>query len=195
MRPLKPLFLLVLSLSVVIGCQTDRERLNIGDREKVDVPDGLFPDGSGRPTVGRGYAVAKVSRKFGPEKDKLTEDPALMFEMLALFEWLINDLRHFDNSIPAWKLRDLLDVRNDLRDVLNLPRDMPPNDAINRYYSMSKFMALTMDSSSQNVNEPEEISARREIIGKYKGKITALMKRIARRENQETAKQSEEKEK
>lgn len=185
MKGLNPSIAVIVLSVVLTACQTDRERYKIGFRQPVTVPVGLFPEGGGLPTLGRGYAGTLIGRKFGPEKDMLAKDPVLTFKMLALFEWFMNDLTSIDMPVPPHKMRELLDVRDDLRDMLSLPRDVSTSEAIGKLYSMSKFMGVSKITSKSNSNEPEEFYARRELITKYKGKVTALMKRLARNKNEE----------
>ena len=175
--------LIVLLLVGVGSCQTDWEQLEIGEREQIVLPEGLFPPEDGEPTIGRGYATTQLSANFGKETGKLAGDPALTFKMLALFEWLVNDIRHWsENRMPPYKIRELIDVKDDLRDMLNIPRSLTANDAIRRLYSMSKFMKAVHGGAKATDSEPKEISARRELLKEYKGKITNIMKRLSRKE-------------
>jgi len=171
------IFSIGLSLLILTGCQTDRQRYNIQDPEPVTLPEGLMPaDKAVSPEFGRGYAGEMVSMYFGPKKDLLQTDPALTFHMLALFEYLTNELQHYAAGVAPYQMVELIDARNELREVIGLPKDISANDAINQLYSMSKFMVLA--SSQKTVEESEEITTRRKIIGKYKAQITLLLKKI-----------------
>jgi len=186
-----PVWLISLVLLATAGCQTDRERYNIQDPEPVTIPSGLMPaDKASSPEFGRGYAGEMVSMYFGPKKDEMVEDPVLTFHMLALFEYVVNELQHFSTGVKPYQLNELNKSRTELREVIGLPKEISVNDAVNQLFSMSKFM--TVVASQKQTEENPETSARRELIGKYKGRITLLLKKL---KSQKDADQGQPKEK
>ena len=99
-----------------------------------------------------------------------------MFLGLALYEFLINKLQHWDSGMPPYMMVDLLKSRKETREAIGLPKDISVNDAINQLYSMSKFMELA--GPHEKIEESAEVSARRDVIGKYKARVTLLLKKL-----------------
>jgi hypothetical protein len=86
---------------------------------------------------------------IGADQEKLKEDPELMFLGLALYEFLINKLQHWDSGMPPYMMVDLLKSRKETREAIGLLKDISANKAINQLYSMSKSMGF---ANSQEKN-------------------------------------------
>lgn len=141
--------LLMVSVVLLSACQTGKEQYNIGNHEKIELPEGLF----GKSVNKRKWAVREVSYYFQAGKDKLTSNPALMMKQMAYFEYLVNDLKR-GHDVPAQKLRKLLDTRDDLRKMILIPSETTASDAINQLFSMSKMMAVTtIDTTMVDSND------------------------------------------
>ena len=101
----------LIAVAVVLsGCQSDRQRYQIGDHENVQVPEGFFPEMA----IERSWASGKVIYNFQANRKKMTEDTALTLEVMAYFEWLANDLRS-GHEVSPYQVRKVLDARNELR--------------------------------------------------------------------------------
>jgi hypothetical protein len=162
---------------LAIGCQSHRERYNIQDPKPVTVPIGLMPVGMETvPEFARTHAGKMVSQYFGWQQELTAKDPVLTFRGIALFEYLINGLHAWDVGVPVYVLLKLQKSREDIRELIGLPKDISVNDAINQLYSMSKFMELA--GPHEKIEESAEVSARRDVIGKYKARVTLLLKRL-----------------
>lgn len=186
MKTLFPLAVLTFAI-LTGGCETDRVRYNIQNPEPVTVPAGLFPGGLvGVPEMARQRIGKMVTKYFVRQREQTAKDPALMFRALAMYEYLINDFQHWTSGVPPYKMVDLLNSREDIRELIGLPKDISANDAINQLYSMSKFMDLA--GSQEKIEESDEVSARREVIGKYKAQITLLLKKLKSQQDRETSK-------
>ena len=176
MKTLIPLVVLMFTI-LASGCETDRTRHNIQDPEPVTVPIGLMPEGIETvPEFARIHAGEMVSQYFGWQRELTAKDPVLTFRGLALFEYLINGLHAWDVGLPVHVLLKLQKSREDIRELIGLPKDISVNDAINQLYSMSKFMELA--GPQEKIEESAEVSARRDVIGKYKARVTLLLKRL-----------------
>jgi len=183
MKTLIPLVVLMFTI-LASGCETDRTRHNIQDPEPVTVPIGLMPEGIETvpefaktvPEFARIHAGEMVSQYFGWQRELTAKDPVLMFRGLALFEYLINALHDWNAGVPVYILLELQKSREDIRELIGLPKDISVNDAINQLYSMSKFMELA--GTHEKIEESAEVSARRDVIGKYKARVTLLLKKL-----------------
>jgi len=176
MKTLVPLIVLMFTI-LASGCKTDRTSHNIQDPEPVTVPIGLMPVGMETvPAFARTHAGQKVSQYFGWQRELTAKDPVLTFRGLALFEYLINSLQDWRSGVKASALVELLKAREDIRELIGLPKDISVNDAINQLYSMSKFMELA--GPQEKIEESTEVSARRDVIGKYKARVTLLLKKL-----------------
>ena len=176
MKTLIPLIVLMFTI-LASGCKTDRTSHNIQDPEPVTVPIGLMPEGIETvPEFARIHAGEMVSQYFGWQRELTAKDPVLTFRGLALFEYLINSLQDWRSGVKASALVELLKAREDIRELIGLPKDISVNDAINQLYSMSKFMELA--GPQEKIEESAEVSARRDVIGKYKARVTLLLKKL-----------------
>jgi len=173
-----PFLLVVLTFAILVsGCQTDRERYNIQDPEPVTIPVGMMPAGlENNLEFSRTHAGQTVKLYFGAHLEKLKKDPEFMFQGLALYEFLINELQHWDSKVPPYMIVDILKSRKEIREAIGLPKDISANKAINQLYSMSKFMAYA--NTQERKKESADVAARRDVVEKYKAKVTFLLKKI-----------------
>ena len=65
-----------------------------------------------------------------------------MFLGLALYEFLINKLQHWDSGMPPYMMVDLLKSRKETREAIGLLKDISANKAINQLFPMSKSMGF-----------------------------------------------------
>ncbi|MDP6785568.1 MAG: hypothetical protein QGI13_00425 [Rhodospirillales bacterium] len=159
----------LIAVAVVLsGCQSDRQRYQIGDHENVQVPEGFFPEMA----IERSWASGKVIYNFQANRKKMTEDTALTLEVMAYFEWLANDLRS-GHEVSPYQVRKVLDARNELRRMVRIPPETSTTEAIAQLYSMSKFLKL---ASANKGEEAPEIAQRRQLLIRTKGQVDKLIR-------------------
>jgi hypothetical protein len=103
----------------------------------------------------------------------MTKDTALTMEVMAYFEWLANDLRS-GNEVSPYQVRKVLDARNELRQVVQIPPELSTTKAIAQLYSMSKFLKLMRGAKREEV---PEIAKRRQLLLRTKGEIDKLIEK------------------
>ncbi len=166
--------LIVMAFAILVvfisGCQTDRERYNIGRSEKVNEPVGLFPKNVNK----RKWATNEVVYYFQKNREKMLADTSLTLKLIAIFEWLVNDLRD-DFDVPPHSIRKVLDARDQLRGMVNIPVDMSVEMAMSQLHSMSKFVAFAATNS-----EPEtpEVAERRKLLMQAKARAQHLIEQV-----------------
>lgn len=177
------LFLIVglpLAAVVLAACQTDRQRLGIGDAEVFEPPVGLFGAEVTHRDVRQSDAAGQVIYYFQSHPEMMEGDVAVTLKTIALFEWLSNDM--LDRyEIPAYKIRRLIDARNEIRRAVGIPEDMPTSQAVAQLHSMSRVMARASDVRR---DEPDDIRQRRQLLVRLKAATWTLFKESAKARQQ-----------
>lgn len=154
------------------ACQTDRERLNIGNASEITPPADMFPQYSDR----QKYAGAIVSYNFKANRAALTEDPAKLFRTVAYFEYLVNELKQPGTFVTPDKVRDAIDARDDIRSFFDISPAETTQDVIDETFAMAKLLDAM---GPRTAFEPTDVASRRSVIAQTKAKIDSLIKKIA----------------
>ena len=159
----------VLGLGLLTGCVSDQTTYAVERYEKIREPKGLFPSRSEKRT----RALTSVSYYFKAGKEKFLKTPHLTFQVLTYFEWLLNDVKK-EPSLNKQRLARLLEARAEIREALGLDKNISVQEAIDQYYSMSKFMIAV---GQFDVGGESEEAKRRKSISSIKFKLTEMLKR------------------
>ena len=165
---------LALGLLLLAGCETDAVRFDVGKKEPIDLPQGLFPDT--KYIDKRKWATTTVTENFQYHPERLEGNLPLTLKSIAYFEYLANDLRD-SADVPPRSMRDLLNARDQLRELLKVPSDETSSNALNQMFSMSKLMAVYGPKPKKQDKEPE-VAKRREVLNEVNGKMETLMNQI-----------------
>ena len=157
---------IMLSGFALTACQSERENLNIGLPEKIDFYEGLFPENVTSKIAKQKNATTNVIDAFKNNPASIKGKPAETMHKLALFEWLANDLKG-NHSIPAYKIRKILDTRNQLREKLGFTEQDTAGYVIARLMSMSRFMKVIV-SQNTNAGIDPAYQEQRELLSKLK---------------------------
>ena len=168
-RNLVVIFALVVGAAALLGCQTDRQRYNIGEWERPIEPEGLFPSNVDKAN----WSAKQVTANFRDNPEKMMNDPSLTMRTLVYFEWLANDLKA-NYDVDAFQVRKLLDARNELRGMLKIPADASSNETMFELYAMSKFLAIVASGQGDSEEAPE-LAERRQFLVKAKGQVSKLL--------------------
>lgn len=159
----------LVAVALLVGCQTDRQRLNIGQWERPVEPEGLFPENIDKAK----WSATQVTSNFRDSPEKLADDPSLTLRTLVYFEWLANDLK-VNYDVDPKQVRKVLDARNDLRSTLRIPPDQGTNESMAQLNSMSKFLAAAVQGATKN-DEAPEVADRRRLLVKTRGQVSKLL--------------------
>lgn len=165
---------LALGLLLLAGCDSAAVRFDVGKKEPIDLPQGLFP--ANQYIDKQNWATTIVIENFQYHPERLEGNLALTLKSIAYFEYLANDLRD-SADVPPHTMRDLMGARDQLRELLKVPSDETSSNALNQMFSMSKLMAVYGPKPKKQDKEPE-VAKRREVLNEVNGKMETLMNKI-----------------